>query len=371
MGGLDEQFTVADRGEEFANAIKADGVFAREDAWMARKILKWLGITVAVLLIAVIAIAGIGSSLSLDRDYTHTNNTAALPLLSSELSSSSSTPALVRISANGFEFRARVAGSSDDAPAVILLHGFPVTSAMWEPMIMPLANAGYRVIAFDQRGYSPGARPDEAGAYAIAELVSDVIAVADAVGVEKFHLIGHDWGSAVGWSTVLSHPDRVVSWTGLSIAHPAAFFDALENDSDQQSRSSYFALFTMPLVPEALFTFNNLVVLRGLYSAMAPLEQAEYQTVFAEPRALTSALNWYREMDESFGANPQLINETSTPTLFIWGNRDEAVGRTAIQDQKKYMTGVYREIELDADHWLMSTHADEVTRAVLEHLNSN
>jgi len=343
---------------------------------MALKILKWLGITVAVLLIAIIAIAGIGSSLSLDRDYTHTNNTAALPLLSSELSSSSSAPALVRISANGFEFRARVAGtrvagSSGDAPTVILLHGFPVTSAMWEPMIMPLANAGYRVIAFDQRGYSPGARPEEAGAYAIAELVSDVIAIADAVGVEEFHLIGHDWGSAVGWSTVLSHPDRVVSWTGLSIAHPAAFSDALENDPDQQSRSGYFALFTMPLVPEALFTFNNLFVLGLLYSAMAPLEQAEYQAVFAEPRALTSALNWYREMDGGFGNDPQLINETSTPTLFIWGNRDEAVGRTAIQSQKKYMTGVYREIELDADHWLMSSHADEITRAVLEHLNSN
>ncbi len=338
---------------------------------MALKILKWLGITVAALLIVVIAIAGIGSSLSLDRDYTHTNNTAALPLLSNELSSSSSAPALVRIRANGFEFRARVAGSSDDGPTVILLHGFPVTSAMWEPMIMPLVNAGYRVIAFDQRGYSPGARPDEAGAYVISELVSDVIAVADAVGVEEFHLVGHDWGSAVGWSTVLSHPDRVMSWTGLSIAHPAAFSDALENDPDQQSRSSYFGLFTMPLVPEVLFTFNNLLASGLFYSAMAPLEQAEYRAVFAEPRALTSALNWYRAMDGGFGNDPQLINETSTPTLFIWGNRDEAVGRTAIQDQKKYMTGFYREIELDAGHWLMSSHADEITRAVLEHLNSN
>ena len=338
---------------------------------MVIKILKWLGITVAVLLIVVIAIAGIGSSLSLDRDYTHTNNTAALPLLSNELSSLSSAPVLVRISANGYEFRARVAGRSGDAATVILLHGFPVTSAMWEPMIMPLANAGYRVIAFDQRGYSPGARPDTAGAYVIANLVSDVIAIADAVGVEKFHLIGHDWGSAVGWGIVLLHPDRVLSWTGLSIAHPAAFADALENDPDQQSRSSYFALFTMPLVPEALFTFNNLFVLRVLYSTMSAMEQEEYQTVFVEPGALTSALNWYRAMGESFGISPELVNETSTPTLFIWGNRDEAVGRTAIESQKKYMTGFYHEIELDADHWLMSTHADEVTTAVLEHLNAN
>lgn len=345
---------------------------------MAKRTLKWLGITLVVLPVVVLTIVGIGSSLSLDRDYNHTNETAALPLFSGEFASSSvassspsSAPALVRIQANGFEFRARIAGSGGDAPTVILLHGFPVTSAMWEPMIMPLVDASYRVIAPDQRGYSPGARPEEAGAYAIGELVSDVVAIADAVGAETFHLIGHDWGSAVGWSTVLSHPDRVLSWTGLSIAHPTAFFYALENDPDQQSRSGYFALFTMPWVPEALFTFNNLVVLKAFYSAMGPLEQEEYQAVFAEPRALTSALNWYREMDGGFGRDPQMVNETNTPTLFIWGNRDEAVGRSAIQSQKRYMTGPYREIELDADHWLMSTHADEITSAVLEHLNAN
>lgn len=338
---------------------------------MLKKILKWLSITVLVLFIAVIAIAGIGSSLSLDRDYTHTKDTAALPLLSSELSSSSVAPALVRISANGYEFRARVAGSNGDAPTVILLHGFPVTSAMWDPMIMPLVNAGYRVIAFDQRGYSPGARPDEIADYVIPNLVSDVIAIADAVGVDKFHLVGHDWGSAVGWNVVLLHPERVASWTGLSIAHPAAFAEALLNDADQQSRSSYFALFTMPFVPEALFTFNNLLVLQGLYSTMPALEQQEYQAVFSEPYALTSALNWYRAAGEGIGLSPGLINETSTPTLFIWGNQDEAVGRSAIESQEKYMTGFYREIELDADHWLMATHADEVTAALLEHLNSN
>ena len=258
---------------------------------MIKKIFKWLGITVIVLLVSVIAIASIGSSLSLDRDYTHTRLTDALPLLSAELGRGNAS-SIVRIEANGYEFRTRVAGNIRGRPTVILLHGFPVTSAMWEPIIPSLADAGYRVIAFDQRGYSPGARPQESSAYAIENLVADVIAVADAVGADKFHLVGHDWGSAVGWTTVMQHPDRLLTWTGLSIAHPAAFTEALANDPEQQASSGYFALFTMPLVPETLFTFNNLALLKsGVYAGMGASQIEEYLAVFSEPYALTAALN--------------------------------------------------------------------------------
>ena len=304
--------------------------------------------------------------MSLDRDFKHTKNTATLPLFSSEISTG-----MVRINANGFEFRARIAGNVQGVETVILLHGFPVTSAMWEPIITPLANAGYRVIAFDQRGYSPGARPKDPAAYAIPNLVSDVIAIAEAVNAEKFHLIGHDWGAVVGWNTVMDHPDRVMSWTGLSIAHPAAFADALQNDPDQQARSGYFTLFTMPLVPEALFTFNDLMVLTGAYSGMRESQIEEYRAVFSEPGALTAALNWYRQMGASFVSSPEVNLEISTPTLFIWGNNDPSAGRVAVDGQEKYLKGYYRRIELDAQHWLVTSHSDEIVQAVLEHLRSS
>lgn len=332
---------------------------------MILKILKWSVLTVIVLLLTVSVFAVISSSLSLDRDYTHTNNTDSLSLLSSDTSSG-----IVRIDANGFEFRARVAGIDQDGPTVILLHGFPVTSAMWEPLITPLADAGYRVIAFDQRGYSPGARPAETSAYAMPNLVSDVIAIADAVGAEKFHLIGHDWGSAVGWNTVIEHTDRVLSWTGLSIAHPSAFADALQNDPDQQARSRYFLLFIMPFIPETLFTFNNLFILNGAYVGMLPSQQEEYRLVFSEPGALTSALNWYRQMGSSFESSQPDDVEISTPTLFIWGNDDPSAGRAAVDAQEKYMKGPYRLLELDGDHWLVTGHSAEIIQAVLEHLGS-
>jgi len=330
------------------------------------KILKRVGISVAALALIIVAVAFFGSWLSLDRDYNHTNEASSLPMLSDETSTG-----IVQVPANGFNFRARVAGLDQDGPVVILLHGFPVTSAMWSPLMEPLADAGYRAIAFDQRGYSPGARPEDLSAYGIDNLVSDVLAIADAMGSEQFHLIGHDWGAGVGWSTVLQHPDRILSWSGLSIAHPAAFADALENDPDQQARSGYFTLFSMPLVPETLFTFSNLAVLEGLYGSMPQESKQEYLNAFSEPGALTAALNWYREAGSTLTNPTEVNNEVDIPTLFIWGNQDTSAGRVAVEGQEKYMRGPYRFLELDADHWLVSSHPDEVVEAVVSHLNAH
>jgi pimeloyl-ACP methyl ester carboxylesterase len=331
---------------------------------MLIKIAKFFAYGIFGLVLALVGIAAIGSYFSLDRNFNHTRATADLPVLESGTSNG-----LIQLDANGMTFRARVAGfDNSDGELVILLHGFPVTSAMWKPLLPALAEAGFRVIAFDQRGYSPGARPLDSSAYTIDHLINDVTAVADALGVEKFHLIGHDWGSAVGWNTVLAHPARILSWTGLSIAHPAAFANALANDSDQQSRSSYFALFTTPLVPEILLTFNGLSVLSAGYAGMDDDNINEYLAVFAEPRALTAALNWYRQMDASLSTPASANSNVTAPALFIWGNNDAAVGRAAVEDQKQYMQGYYRVIELDGEHWLMTSHAEKIIPEILKHL---
>lgn len=334
---------------------------------MIVSIIKWTSITVVVSVVAVMALLTYGSQSSLDRDYRHTEATNILP----EFSPNSS--GLVRISANGYEFRARVAGfdGSVEKPAVILLHGFPVTSAMWNALIPPLVEEGFRVVAFDQRGYSPGARPEELSEYQVSKLTTDVVAVADATGLDEFHLIGHDWGAAVGWSTVMQHPKRIVSWTGLSIAHPAAFSAALQNDPDQQSKSGYFLLFQTPWLPEALFTFNDLSMLDSIYSTMSSEQIGEYHSVFSEPGALTGALNWYRGMtlDQDGGAD-ELSLKVSTPTLFIWGNHDEAVGRVAVESQTEYITGPYHEVELDAGHWLLADLPERVIEPVVKHLTT-
>jgi pimeloyl-ACP methyl ester carboxylesterase len=314
--------------------------------------------------LALAALAGLGAlgsaQLSLDRERRHTSATQALPAFSSF-----GEAQVVRIPARGMEFRARIAGSTGSG--VILLHGFPVTSAMYGSLIEAAAAAGHRVVAFDQRGYSPGARPESVSDYAIPELTADVLAVADAVGFERFHLVGHDWGSAVGWAVVLRHPERVLSWTGLSIAHPIAFRTALLEDPEQQRRSSYFRLFVTPWLPETLMTMNGLRGLKAGYGDMPEAERDEYLRVLSEPGALSAALNWYRASLRSLELPSDVPTDVLRPTLFIWGNRDDAVGRRAVEAQRAYMKAPYQEIELDAGHWVLTDGGALVIDETLAH----
>ena len=197
-------------------------------------------------------------------------------------------------------FIARIAGFNRvlSKKVLNLLHGFPVASAMWVDLIEPLEEAGYRVVAFDHRGYSPLARPETLDSYIISKLTNDVFEVADAIGAEEFHLICHDWGSVAGCSAVLSNPSRITSWTALSFPHPAAFGAALLDDQDQQERSSYVAFFQTPWLPETVFSFNNFGILKALLTGMSDEKMKEYINVFSEPGALTSALNWYRALGD-------------------------------------------------------------------------
>ncbi|MGH9182018.1 MAG: alpha/beta fold hydrolase, partial [Acidimicrobiales bacterium] len=132
-----------------------------------------------------------------------------------------------------------LAAGPDDGPLVLLLHGFPQSSGEWRSQLAALAGQGYRAVAPDQRGYSPGARPDGVDAYRMPLLVGDVLAMADELGAGRFHLVGHDWGAAVAWYTAAAHPDRLLSLTAVSVPHPMAFAKALASPSgDQAERSS-------------------------------------------------------------------------------------------------------------------------------------
>ncbi len=259
----------------------------------------------------------------------------------------------------------------NDGDGVILLHGFPESSIMWMPLIEALARAGYRVVAIDQRGYSPGARPSEVEDYEATVLVADVIAVADTVGFDEFHLAGHDWGSAVGWATVFDHAERVRSWTGMAIPHPGAFMDAVRNDPDQQQRSRYFSILQKPILAEFLLTYGGQTQLRQLLAGLPEETRNEYLGILAEPGALTAALNWYRAMDAGLAAaDGALETVVQTPTLFVWGNRDVFVARASVEGQRPYLIGPYREIELDAGHSLLLEEPEQVISSILSHVDT-
>jgi pimeloyl-ACP methyl ester carboxylesterase len=174
----------------------------------------------------------------------------------------------------------------------------------------------------------------------------------------------------VGWGTVMTYPQRVLSWSALSIAHPAAFGEALRTDPDQRSRSRYIMLFATPWLPEVLLSFKDFTILKGVWPNVPDSTRAEYLEVFSEPGALSGAFNWYRAMVGGFDSDGALATEVTTPTLFIWGNEDIAAGRWAVDAQAQYMAGPYEFIELDAGHWLMEDHPRVVTEAIIQHLQA-
>ena len=196
---------------------------------------------------------------SLDWSKKHSASVAALPEFSAKVDAGE-----FRLKVNNFEYLVRVAGMQNKGANLILLHGFPESSIMWENLLKSASKAGFRVLAFDQRGYSSGARPTAVEDYQISKLAADVIAVADKVGFQNFHLVGHDWGSVVGWKTVMDFPNRIQSFTAMSIPHPAAFLEAVLNDSVQKQRSSYFKFFQKSYLPEFLMTYNHQKNMRGL-----------------------------------------------------------------------------------------------------------
>ena len=293
----------------------------------------------------------------------HRDMTKKLPLFDP------SREGLVRIRANGMEFRARVAGFSNrEGEGVILLHGFPDTSIMWEPLLDKLAKAGFRVVAFDQRGYSPGARPLKVSSYRSGRLAADVIAVATAVGFDRVHVVGHDFGGAIAWIAADRFPQEVMSVTSLATPHPQALVEALEDPGSQWVQSSYALLYWIPVLPELVLGFNQAAHLHRLkWQFHPPAQIEEYKQVFSEPGALRAALNWYRAFE--FRANDPL-GKITQPTLFIWGHEDGAFGRVAAEKTANYVEGPLRFHRLKAGHLLMLEVPELVANEVLSHLRT-
>src|SRR5215475_9704574 len=199
------------------------------------------------------------------------------------------------IEARGLTFNVETAGSAGE-PAVLLLHGFPQRAAEWAAVMPVLDAAGLRTIAPDQRGYSPGARPDDADAYTLQECTADALALLDALGVDKAHVVGHDWGALVAWHLAGHHPDRVETLTAISVAHPTAMGQAIATDPDQQQRSSYIQLFRRAGHAEDLLLADGGSRLRAMFAGCPTYLIDGYVQPMLDRDALTGALNWYRAM---------------------------------------------------------------------------
>jgi pimeloyl-ACP methyl ester carboxylesterase len=270
----------------------------------------------------------------------------------------------VDLAVGPYRYSARAAGPTD-GELVLLLHGFPETSYEWRAQLEALGGAGYRAVAPDQRGYAADARPAALEDYDVAGLVDDVFGFADALGRERFHLVGHDWGGFVAWYAAARDSDRLLTLTVVSTPHPVPFRAAMHSGSDQSERSSYMQWFRSPDA-EAGWLADDGALLTAAYGEHPADARDEYRRVFMadDGAALTGGLNWYRANHFQAPEGP-----ITAPTLYVWSTGDVALGREAAEGTAAQVEGPYRFVVLDdVSHWIPEVAADALNPLLLEHL---
>ncbi|MBT8297771.1 MAG: alpha/beta hydrolase [Maribacter sp.] len=276
---------------------------------------------------------------------------------------------LIEVPVDNLIFDCRVAGNKSDE-LVIFLHGFPETSFMWSSLILDISKQGFYCLAPNLRGYSNKACPSGKKNYTLDKLAKDVMEIAKAMGRGQFHLVGHDWGAGIGWKVAHDYPDSILSFTGISVPHLQAFSESIIKNSEQKRMSRYIRLFQWPFFPEKMIRKNNFALFRKLWKNSSEAEIEDYLSVFRDKKKLTAALNYYRANFKPFkkAIKKQILGEINVATLFIWGEKDKAIGSWAVENGHKFIKNDYVFLKLDAGHWLIQTKYQEIKLALSEHL---
>jgi pimeloyl-ACP methyl ester carboxylesterase len=267
-----------------------------------------------------------------------------------------------------WRFDVSCTGPADGEP-VLLLHGFPQGADTWAGVAAVLAGAGYRAIAPDQRGYSPGARPSGAGAYRMREFVADALAVVDALAEPgaRLHLVGHDLGALVAWSLAARCPERVRTLTAVSVPPAAAYRRAVL--STRQAFASWYVLaFAVPGLAEWVLAPRRSVPLARVLrrTGQRPAAAERDAARMAEPGALHAALNWYRGMYGGRGAPPE--PPVRVPAQLVWSSGEGPVTRAAAELAVRYVAGPFRYVELcGVSHWIPDEAPETLAELVIEH----
>lgn len=266
-------------------------------------------------------------------------------------------------------FDASVSGA-DNAPLVLLLHGFGVSRFFWSSQVSALGRAGFFAVAPNQRGYSAGARPDpaELANYRMNLLIADALDVVAALGhgEKRFHLAGHDWGGSLAWAIADRYPERLASLTILSRPHPASFNRALEQDPRQKERSGHHRWFLEPdAVPKILADDVRWLRTRLAANGVPDTAIEQHLSVIGNPQAMEAALAWYRAR----GTHHAPVGPTKVPTLYIWGDADDSVGRMAAEGTGEFIAAPYQFAPLEGvGHFAANQVPDRISALLLQHL---
>ncbi len=273
------------------------------------------------------------------------------------------------INTNGITLHTASAGP-EDGPLVLLLHGFPEFWYGWHKQIQPLADAGYRVVVPDQRGYNLSEKPEGAENYAIDILRDDITGLIDALGRKTAYLVGHDWGGAVAWHTAATRPEYVEKLIAVNIPYPGAMRKAMMRYPQQWLKSSYMLFFQIPEAPEKMFQSEEYEPMKqGLAATARPgafsegdLEQ--YKKAWSKKGALTGMLNWYRALKY---ARIQEVNVT-VPVRIIWGLGDQFLSPKTAETSLEFCDNAELIYVGEATHWVAHEQPDIVNRLIKEFL---
>jgi pimeloyl-ACP methyl ester carboxylesterase len=269
----------------------------------------------------------------------------------------------IRVDSGGVSLTVDIHGPSTGAP-VVLLHGFPDTARLWSKQIGPLADAGFRAIVPDQRGYGRSDKPDDVDAYGIIFLATDVDAILNGVGVEKAHLIGHDWGAAVAWAMASLAPQRVDRLVALSVGHPSSFGAA---GLQQREKAWHMLLFQFEGVAERWLSEDSWANFRDW--SHHPDADAVIADLEAS-RSLTPALNWYRaNVHPRTWLEPLQLPAVTVPTMGVWSTGDMALTEQQMTGSAEFISASWRYERLEGPgHWMPWEAAEQVNPLLLNFL---
>ena len=262
---------------------------------------------------------------------------------------------------------------------IVLLHGFPELAYSWRNQIPELVDAGYRVISFDQRGYGASGKPQSVEEYDLAHLVQDVVSLLDRLGIEAATLVGHDWGSIVGWTAAVTQPHRVSRVVSLNVPYRGACFGFPNTKilaEQLADRFSYVLMFQREGEAEAGFEANPEGWLMGFYAGgargrtfMTQEELATYVDSFVAG-GITGPVNWYRNIDRNAAALAYALDAPITqPTLVIAADNDPVLPVSLTEGMDRWIADLEVVVIDDCGHWTQQEKPGEVNTVLIDWLD--
>lgn len=262
-----------------------------------------------------------------------------------------------------------------EGPVVLMIHGFPELAYSWRHQLPAVAGAGYRAVAYDQRGYGKSSKPASVDAYGIGHLVSDVIRLLDTLEVERATLVGHDWGGIVMWSTAVMHPERVsrIASIGAPYRGYCAGFPSIETIRERAAdRLAYILAFQETGVPENVFAASPEQWLRALYMSAAAdpafLDEEDFAVYLEafESGGISGPVAYYRNIDANAVATAHLAQRMiDVPTLMVTSDRDPVVPARLAEGMERWVPDLRRETITECGHWAQQEQPDRVNDALV------